>query len=66
MRIHVAVGLVPVKRFDHEGLHEGFVTDGDPRGRNVLLEADLQLHECSSTLHKSALVSSHTHFTEAA
>ena len=22
MSIHVAVGLVPVKRFDHEGLHQ--------------------------------------------
>ena len=46
MSIHVAVGLVPVKRFDHESLHQF--------GRNVLLESDLQLRECSSTLHKSA------------
>ena len=30
-----------------------FVTDEDPRGPNVLLEPDLQLRECSSTLHKS-------------
>ena len=33
---------VQVKRFDHEGLHQlqniSFVTDEDPRGRNVLLE----------------------------
>ena len=30
MSIHVVVGLVPVKRFDHEGLHQlqnCFVTD---------------------------------------
>ena len=45
MSIHIAVGLVPVKRF---------VTDKNPCGRNVLLEPDLQLCECSSTLHKSA------------
>ena len=66
MSIHVAVGLVPVKRFNHEGLHQ-FVTDQmktlvvktfhqfeineNPGGRNVLLEPDLQLRECSSTLH---------------
>ena len=31
-----------------------FVTGEDPRGRSVLLEPDLQLRECSSTLHKSA------------
>ena len=29
-----------------------FVTDEEPRSRNVLLEPDLQLSECSSTLHK--------------
>ena len=42
MSIHVVVGLVSVKRFDHEGLHQlkkCFVTDEDPRGRNVLLNA---------------------------
>ena len=57
MSIHVAVGLVPVKRFDHESLHQlqnSFVTDEDLRCRNILLEPDLQLRECSSTLHKSA------------
>ena len=33
MSIHVAVGLVPVECFDHEGLHQlqnSFVTDEDP------------------------------------
>ena len=56
MSIHVAVGLIPIKGFNHEGLHQSqnsFVTDEDPRGQNVLLESDLQLRECSSTLHKS-------------
>ena len=33
MSIHVAKRKVQVKRFDHS-----FVTDEDPRGRNVLLE----------------------------
>ena len=27
MSIHVAVGLVPVKRFDHEGLHQFHIVD---------------------------------------
>ena len=47
MSIHVAVGLVPVQGFVQEGLHQlqnvqniSFVTDEDPRGRNVLLEPD--------------------------
>ena len=58
MSIHVAVGLVSVKCFDDKGLHQlqnsiSFVTDEDPRGRKVVLEPDLQLRECSSTLHKS-------------
>ena len=39
MSIHVAVGLIPVKCFDHEGLHQlqkrVFVADEDPRGRNL-------------------------------
>ena len=41
MSIHIAKGMVQVKRFDHEGLHQlqnSFVTDEDPRGQNVLLE----------------------------
>ena len=45
MSIHVAVGLVPVKHFNHEGFHQlenCFVTDEDPRGRNISLEPDLQ------------------------
>ena len=62
MSIHVAVGLVPVKHFYYEGLCQlnnsvfipCFATDEDPRGRNVLLEPDPQLRECSSTLHNSA------------
>ena len=38
MSIHVAAVLVPVKRFNHEGLHQlCFVTDEDPLGQNVLL-----------------------------
>ena len=55
MSIHVAVVLVPVKCFNHEGLHQlRFVTNEDPLGQNVLLELDLQLREYSSMLHKSA------------
>ena len=62
MSIHVAVGLVSVKHFDHKGLHQfhqsqgqfrvfiSLVTDEDPCGRNILLK----LRECSLTLHKSA------------
>ena len=38
--------------FDHM-VFISYKTDEDPRGRNVLLELDLQLRECSSTLHKS-------------
>ena len=39
MSIHVAVGLFPVKRFDHKGLHQlqnSFVTDEDPRGQRSI------------------------------
>ena len=42
MSIHVAVGLVPVKRFNHEGLHQ-LQTDEDPHGRNLLLITDKRL-----------------------
>ena len=47
MGIHVAKKDGSSKRFNHEGLHQlqnftvtkfSFVTDEDPRGRNVLLE----------------------------
>ena len=46
MSIHTAKGIVQVKRFNHEGLHQlqrsvSFVTDEDPCGRNVLLEPSI-------------------------